>query len=200
MQELQQNYLELIEKLKLKRDKYPEKALCILIPEVGKSYANNILFVGRATNGWGNEIDTTSIKSFDDFSKYLSKKISFGNMQWIYDHLNNKESNYNPNRSAFWRTIKAIANGYNKINIGNEIFNHIAWSNVYKIAGYDKNPTSKLIKIQKDIVVNIFKKEVSLINPEIIIFLTSIWWAEPFLPKNYLEFNTKKYKYIKTFA
>jgi hypothetical protein len=58
----------------------------------------------------------------------------------------------------------------------------LIWSNLYKVAPVKKgNPSTRLIRAQRDLCIRLLKEEVTTYAPRRILFLTGYSWAKPFL-------------------
>lgn len=144
---------------------------------------SGILFVGKATNGW--------VSKSRDINVLFGENGIFDRkdqMKWI-QNLENNTKGYNTKNSAFWRLIKRVTELQNGKN---EWYNKIAWSNLYKISFEKGNPNEKLKQQQLEICKRILETEIKILQPKIVIFLTS-GWEHNFV--NYLIKDTPKEKY-----
>ncbi len=175
-------YNQLIEILKEKKNDFPEDKISIFNFAKGKFYNNELLIIGRAVNGW-NEIDKFEIHDALDEVKF---NVVNDNLQWVIDKWGKPNENYNTNRSAFWRICKSVATDL----IGNkqDNINYIAWTNLYKVSKHDRgNPSSRLMNIQFEQCKRIIELEIELLDPKVILFLTSWDWAKWFFADDDLE-------------
>lgn len=153
-------------------DKYTERTkvpVVSFVAQWGKLYPQEdnkgILFVGRATHGWAND-DTNVDNLFD----HPTDRIFNREDQIIW------AKNY---QSPFWSVIKGVANHF----YGETGIENIAWTNVSKLApdSNNGNPSGKLYSIQQDDDYKIFLKEVEILNPKVIVFLTGnskgLYWG-----------------------
>ena len=128
-----------------------------------------LLFVGRATNGWGNGIDPEQLP-FNDPDQ----------MKWvddIWDEHNgaNGERLWRGNSSAFWRVIRSVTERYHK----SEWFRHVSWSNLYKCSFLDKgNPSALLRNTVIEQSVELLKVDVSMLSPKAVIMIAGKWEKE----------------------
>jgi len=166
-------YKELLEQLS-KEDKEATSPFCI---EWGKNFPTDsfsgLLFIGRATNGWGTDSTESVDVLFDGDNE--SRGFAHPNqMSWLENH-----PSYNWQRSAFWRVVSNVSQSYTQ----GEWFNGIAWTNLYKIAPYDGgNPSNRLCYEQLPICQKILKNEIEILSPKFVILLTGENWAKDFLP------------------
>jgi hypothetical protein len=131
-----------------------------------------ILFVGKATNGWGTVSRDVEVIFEDPEQKVFARD---GQMVWVLGQFKagrTAKNDYNVRDSAFWRVIKNISQ---KV-YGTHWCPKIAWSNIYKIAPAEGgNPDKNLMAQQKEIAHEILLKEIEILSPKFIVFLTSEW-------------------------
>jgi hypothetical protein len=159
-------YKELLSQIDIDKDIY---TFC---SQWGKSFADKdnkrILFVGKATNGWVSKSTDVETLFGNDDNRIFDRSDQ---MEWV-NNLKGNTKGYNTNNSAFWRVIKKTAQ--NVLKTDNAI-PKIAWSNIYKISYHSGNPDSKLKKMQKEYCKLILEKEIELMSPKYVVFLTSGW-------------------------
>ncbi len=169
-------YRDLLEHVSNRND--AKSSFCV---QWGKNYPteshSGILFVGKATNGWVDKNDTepkTVERIFDDKENPVFNRDD--QMEWV-EKLKGNKGGYNTRRSAFWRVIEYITKYFYK----DDWWSHVAWSNLYKISPKEGNPDGDLIRAQFGDCVKILKKEVEILSPEIVVFLTGMTWGYDFL-------------------
>lgn len=130
-----------------------------------------ILFVGRATNGWVTDSEELEeLFGNDEKTAIFNRKDQ---MQWAEER-----KGYNTQKSAFWRVIRQVAVSCYPDNWSS----FIAWSNLYKVSPYQGgNPDNSLKAAQEKVCCEILKKEIEILSPEFVIFLTGKSWAENFI-------------------
>ena len=137
---------------------------------------SGLLFVGRATNGYG----TDATKSVDVLFDGEGESLGFARpdqMTWLETH-----SSYNWRQSPFWRVISKVSQDYTE----GEWFDGIAWSNLCKIAPSEAgNPSDSLYYAQLSACQKILKSEIEILSPKFVILLTGDSWAKDFL--SYLD-------------
>ena len=146
-----------------------------------------ILFVGKATNGW-----VTADRNLDALFDENNENRIFNRddqIEWV-ENLSGENEVYNTNKSAFWRVVKEFSIQFFK---SNKWYENIAWTNLYKISPEEGNPGGSLKRKQLPICNEILKKEIEILNPRSVIFLTS-GWEEEFL--NTVIGNASKTKEI----
>lgn len=182
--ELTPYYEGIINDFRSARRKFGE--MCVFSFLVGKNFVNSkykILFVGKAVNGWEDEVPLSK-EDVDVFiEKVLSKNLEGEPMEWVQCPADKKE--YNPNRSAFWRIIKETTLALEEKE---SWYSYIAWTNLYKFAPSEGNPSQTQMDIQAKNCWKILDKEIEILNPRVIIFLTSGWENLYFRNRN-LEWN-----------
>ncbi len=130
--------------------------------------------MGIACNGWHST-------SQDIETLFGNKKESIFNrkdqMRWVDDYAGS-QSNYNTNKSAFWRVAKHIAQCF----YPDKWYSHIAWSNVCKVSPEKGgNPNDKLYYAQLESSQKIFESEIRLFSPKVVVMFTSNSWAADLL-------------------
>jgi hypothetical protein len=173
----------LLEEIGRSADKLADIELSGFLATEGAAYVGELMWIGRAVNGW------KIIGSPRDFasSQHIDKTMeNFGNadrdtcqLRWITQDWGQK-TNYNPATSAFWRTAKRTLLAPNEID---EFWSsRLVWSNLYKIApSKGGNPGRKLQKIQLLFCRDILVQEIVAFRPRRVVFATGMDWAEPFL-------------------
>lgn len=149
------------------------KDICTFSIQWGKNYPfdkdSGLLFVGKAVNGWiTNETDVTQLFNTTNPERIFAREDQ---LEWVNNHSGNMNG-YNTRKSAFWRLIKGISETY----YPEKWYLNIAWTNLYKIAPWKGgNPNGKLQNTQRKFCFELLKKEIELLKPKYVIFLTSSW-------------------------
>lgn len=168
----------------------------------GKSNGRKIMFVGKATYGWGpkksnlNEylkIQHPVEKSKRDTIEFIENDIKYyycGCPGFPESYKGNntikKTGKKRPYQSSFWRRIytisisllenKFIPYNLNELNpeMADKVFSSIYWTNVFKIGSVEGNPDSKLIKKLESIEREheFLLQEIRALNPDVVIFST----------------------------
>jgi len=168
----------------------------------GIKYDGSLMIVGRSVNGWTNSWSPSEMEDKKASESILSNAYKDGNtgcpLIWVSELWANHDPNiagkYNTKKSAFFRTVRAVTGELGVADINcNDWPSYIVWTNLYKIAP-DKigNPSSALMKIQREIAGKIFVEEICQWRPKRILFLTGIDWVEPFL--SLLDYTSDPYK------
>lgn len=162
-----------------------------------KEKNKGLMFVGRAVNGWISKNEDVDIQFGDTDEAIFNIEEQ---MIWVYEQAGEGKG-YNSNRSAFWRVIQGISDSF----YPSESLNYVAWSNVCKVSPWEGgNPDNPLYYAQLSSCQEIFKKEVEILSPKVVIFFTGEGWAIDFLKYLNGEQNPKsvekvvwdkKYKY-----
>lgn len=109
---------------------------------------HGLLFIGRATNGWDRECPNGS----DDYEN----DYFMSNME----------------RDSGKRRIFGLFKRVSQSFYGEDWYEHIAWSNVTKVAPCDKgNPSDELWNLQYDNMVTILESELHIISPSVAVFV-----------------------------
>lgn len=137
----------------------------------GKQFPSNpnegILFVGRATNGWHySALDPKRIFSEDPDLRVFNRE---NQMEWADGYVH---------KSAFWRVIKAVS----QQNHAEPWYDHIAWSNLCKIAPeIEGNPSNSMYYDHLELNCAILKTEITILSPKVVVMLTKMNWAVDYL-------------------
>jgi len=154
------------------------KDVCVFSFQWGENYPfhkkSGILFVGKAVNGWvTNETNITELFEKSNPDRIFARKDQ---MVWVSNFSGNTNG-YNTRKSAFWRLVKKVSETY----YPEKWYSNIAWTNLYKIAPWQGgNPGKKLQDIQKKYCFELLKREIEILSPKYVIFLTS-GWEKPFV-------------------
>jgi len=142
--------------------KLSKKNYCCMAPVVGNNYPKEprtgFMFYGRANNGWEVGVD-------DTFDTIYSTKLD-GFYQYIRD-----------NKSAFLRVAGKVFSEY----YDNDWIDHIAYSNLYKVAPNAGNPNDPTCDAQWKYVTEIFKKEIETLLPKFVVLFAGTNWADDFI-------------------
>lgn len=141
---------------------------------VGSNYETSpfrMLYIGRAVNGW--EFDWHE----DTLEGLANQVFSHG---FDVDSISTnpiQPDGYNFNRSPFWQLCYKLLelNGE-----ASEWSSRVAWSNLFKVAPYSRyNPDDKDIVRQIKPCIELIKKEIEMLKPTHVVFVTDTWWMEP---------------------
>ena len=133
------------------------------------SQSPSMLFIGKATNGWGgNGQDVNIIFDPEREDGAFARKDQ---MEWV-ENMAGRRDVYNTNKSAFWRMIREISTNF----FPNHWWEYVAWSNLYKLApAHQGNPSAKLRKAQLESCKEILETEIQVLSPQNVVFFTSGW-------------------------
>lgn len=135
---------------------------CCMAPYVGSKFpttANDgIILYGRANNGWNTGVD-------DDYDIIYDK-----GPEGLTDYIDG-------NRSPFFRVAGKVFSEY----YGDDWFNNVAYSNLYKVAPSAGNPEDSVCDAQWKYVTEIFKKEIETLLPKFVVLFTGKCWADDFI-------------------
>lgn len=166
--ELKPLYKDLLEVVK------PTDELCCFAMQWGEEFPiekqQGILFVGKAPNGWY-PYDDIEVMFGDSEEAIFNRKDQ---MKWVEQ---NNNPQYNTNKSAFWRVIRKVASVYYPTHE----LNHVAWSDVAKVAPDGGNPNDTLYYLQLECCQKILAAEINILSPKVVVFLTGEGWARDFI-------------------
>lgn len=138
----------------------------------GEKYkTGGLLFVGRAVNDWQTDCRDTELLFKED-----------GNEDQIFarpDQMKWVEDKNECSKSQFWRVIKCVSQGV--LDKTTDWYDHIAWSDLYKLAPLKSNPSKSLCEKQEPLCYEIFKCELAVLRPKVVIMLCGVDWYDNFL-------------------
>ena len=136
-----------------------EKRLSFFCTQWGRNWhSGGILFVGRATNGWGQGINIDNLP-FNEQDQ----------MDWVITHGMNSSTAWRASRSPFWRVIKNVSQRFH----ATDWQTYIAWSNLCKCSFLESgNPSDSLFYATLEPCRQILKVDVEMLKPRAIVMLT----------------------------
>lgn len=162
-------------KLMAKSNADNPEGLSFFCTQWGEDFDRGILFVGRATNGWGGGINPDNLHT-----TFTSDKDG-DHLRWVGKGWNNPrnrkkdgkiEKLWAGKRSAFWRLIRKITEHYHKENW----VNHIAWTNLAKCAPSGKgNPSECLWRATQEQNKGLMRIDIEMLDPQVVVFITLGW-------------------------
>lgn len=199
MEHLKELYVELYENVHSEetKTKYKETKLSNFVAMRGKRYNDKkddeikFMVVGRAVNGWGESMDTSSAEAYADKAVELFENPNRFHDEWNmqfdngepyseYEYENDNgeiiKKKYYLSKSAFWSTALGI---YKELSGSEEkdCYEEIVWNNIYKVAPKDEgNPSTNLIYAQAETCVKILKEEIRLLKPTHILLVIDKSW------------------------
>jgi hypothetical protein len=136
--------------------------------------------IGQETCSWGNGIN------FDNLSGFLRNDIdTVNNLIVHYGKFNFAEKTRN--NTPFWRFYKELHNKFD-IDISKSYPNYFAWTNIFKFDYKRKALSNEQKNIFKSINGELLKKEIEIIKPDVILFVTG-WGYDEFI-KNFFPNST----------
>ena len=149
------------------------------------------MVIGRAVNRLEEESwRVADLEKDGKIDEIIDGLYKFDSMFWVTYCWHCKEKckkDYRTWRSAFWRFVKSVVEELKIGDITNASWpTYLIYSNLYKVSlDNGGNPTGKRAEIQRKDCIELLKKEISQWQPEKILFLTGLNWAEKFLmPKD----------------
>jgi hypothetical protein len=200
-------YIELIQTLVERQEDYSENKLAIFSTIAGSAYKKGgIMVVGRAVNGWKYNLDSTDSQSVTNCLSAIGSGLEKDNLRWVGElwgkNQTGEKGRYNTKKSAFWRLIEGIV-GLQKLPEENRFFtDYVVWSNLYKVAKSKDdtsggNPSASLCDVQFYQCQEILDTEIDMYEPAVIVFLTGVGWASPFINDATDRNDAPDNKYIK---
>jgi len=162
-------------------------AMTAFWPMVGHEYTGELMVIGRAVNGWSDEVVRALLRSDDGVSHVAARARQEAEgtgrcpMRWVSDSAGGG-SEYNTNRSAFWRVARRVGAGLDVLDAGHDSWpSAIAWSNLYKLAPHSgRNPSNAACEAQWPPVARLLAKEVEELAPRRVLVMAGKSWAEDF--------------------
>ena len=190
----------------------PHQAVTGFLSMAGHRYNKELMVVGRAPNGWEEGVFPSELAVASSTTVYAAKILAsvvgkdLCPMLWVTDcwaNPSNPPNDYNTNKSAFWRVIRAVVAKSGIADIDKKNWpSHLVWSNLYKVAPVDGgNPSKTLCDIQLPGCICLLQQEISSYLPRRLLLLTGLDWAKPFLQKIAPTFTpVSAYKYVEAIA
>ena len=148
----------------------------------GDLYKHELMIVGRAVNGGHSKIKPAkqahSQKHLDKFISEILEDVTTE----ACPQRRIERGSYCINRSAFWRTSRAVTAGL-RIAVADdkEWTSYLVLSNLYKLSPHDcGNPNGSLQKFQQSSCVIMLALELFIYKPKRVLFLTGDNWFLPF--------------------
>lgn len=159
----------------------------------GSKGGGGFLVIGRAVNSWETRFKAEELVE-NRLREVLSETFAPNRWYkndptlWVSDCWKAKKPDYSTKRSAFWRVAREVIKQLEIADVTESGWpSHLAWSNLYKISpASGGNPSGALMEVQREKCFEILKEEITMWNPERVLFQTGYCWAEPFL--KYLGF------------
>lgn len=188
-------------------NKQPKLTACPALK--GKKYNNELMIIGRAVNGWQvtGWDEGISIRDLQKYHAEFTKSaflesederkcpLAWISEQWGY----NDGETYNTKKSSFWRVTHSLVEYLNIAN--SDIDNwasYILWSNLCKVAPLNGgNPSDTLYYAQESACIELLKIELVMYQPKLIVFITDIDWASPFVKAISNDYETVKNSTVK---
>jgi hypothetical protein len=181
------NYEQMLATVGANSSALTEDQLCLFRTKVGSRWGKQLLVCGRAVNGaepvWPPSRALTSASRIELLAEIVrhDEKESCP-MEWIALAWGRSKS-YNTARSAFWRVTRAVADRLNLRGLDQADWSsYLAWANLYRIApGITGNPNGQLMRLQLELCRAQLERDIAELNPECVLFLTGLNWAQGFL-------------------
>ena len=147
------------------------------------------MVVGKAVNGWIDEIETARLGDADERARLVTdaRRTAEGEgilcpMGWVTDAWGRGGGDYSTARSAFWRQIRGVLSAVDPASSGDPAWSsRLAWSNLAKIApAAGGNPGGVLLEVQRNLGPDLLRHEVDELRPRRVLVLTGRSWFEPF--------------------
>jgi hypothetical protein len=157
-------------------------------PMVGHTYTGKLMVVGRAVNGWSDQVTLDELRApgGPEAATSMMRRTSEGDgacpMSWVTG-LWGGGYHYSTARSAFWQFVRRTLAAVDPASTDDPTWSsRLAWTNLAKLAPWGGgNPGGALLDIQRRAGPELLRMELSTWQPEVVLVLTGRWWAEPFV-------------------
>lgn len=151
----------------------------------GPAWRNELMVVGRAVNGWGEEGWAPSDAADGEWRRVrtsVMRKMTFWELANQSGEIENHWGpGYNPRTSAFWRVIRGVSIQIMQAE-NSRWTERLVWSNLYKIAPSEGgNPSKKLCELQEAAAIKLMAEELRVYRPRRLLLLTGNSWAGSFI-------------------
>jgi hypothetical protein len=162
--------------------------LAVFWPMVGHAYRGELLVVGKAVNGWIDQVTLDQLHSPALCTELagVARRTSEGDgscpMRWVTDRWRPGDGDYSTARSAFWRHIRRVLAAVDPESADDPLWSgRLAWSNLAKLAPWKGgNPGGPLLDVQRRLGPDLLRREVAELAPRRVLVLTGRSWFEPF--------------------
>ncbi len=155
-------------------------------PMRGPAEQVDVMFIGRALNGWNNRFSAQDI--IDDPEKVFEQIRGNGmegkfaeqeQLRWVVKA--DKTQAYNSNQSQFWQTIRGVMEA--RVADPEKWWHGIVWTNFLKLSRNGKNPTGKMVHVIGKPSMDLLLAEVAEYRPKNIVCLSGMDYAANFLAR-----------------
>lgn len=180
----------------------PEERLTGFLAMRGHAYDGELMWVGRAVNGWVKPGCTPTelrdaARADALVQAVLGKAVVASEdpcpLRWVANPWSGKKDDYNPARSAFWRTARRTLSAVGGAGASEQAWSsRLVWSNLYKVApekGW--NPSATLAALQRARCRELLLHEIATFRPRRLVFATGMDWAQPFLDAPCFAFDRR---------
>lgn len=152
-----------------------EREFAACWPAFGDRYVrgNSLLVVGRATNGFEGPFSLPDLVTHSGLVAADARKFAEANpLTWLHNTASYKRGGTTASHSAFWRVTQRIAQRPGVEPTGVEWWQTLAWSNLSKIAPFEKgNPPDALWKAHISAARGLLKREVEEMRPGVVLVI-----------------------------
>ena len=157
-------------------------------PMVGHAYAGELMVVGRAVNGWIDQVVVADLATPAVYreaavaARRASESTGGCPMRWVTDLWGRPQGEYSTARSPFWRFVRSVLAAVDPASRDDPRWSgRIAWSNLAKLAPWDGgNPGGALLDLQRRLGPGLLEAEIEELRPRRVLVLTGRWWVEPY--------------------
>lgn len=156
-------------------------------PMRGKAEQVDVIFVGRALNGWTHKFTVANLEH-DVEKKFKEIKKNFvteeyperEQLLWV-ENRNATHKHYNSNKSQFWQTIREVMGVRKKAK--EEWWHGIVWTNFQPLSRDGDNPTAGMVSVMGDATMNLLLAQIEEYQPRHIVCLSGMEYAANLLAR-----------------
>ena len=180
-------YEALLELVSVAKGRWRTRDLCLFAAQRGANYSGGLLVVGRATNGWRDLFRADALTTSEGRENVTAMTFAVDSnepdpMAWVTRQWSGSEFRYKTGMSAFWRVVRSTVMALRLATPDDDRWaSSVAWTNLYKVAPEDSNPSDSLANAQLPSCIDILRAEIDQLEPQRVLFLTGEDWARPFL-------------------
>ncbi len=183
-----QAYDRLLTGLSTAQDVQPD-LLTLFWPMRGAAYSGALMIVGKAVNGWIDEISVNQLPDSIERERAIAAASRTGHgydgacpMRWVTDAWGRGGGEYSTARSAYWRHARGVLAAVDPGSSDDPLWSsRLVWSNLAKVApAIGGNPGGPLLEVQRALAPDLLKLEIETFQPRRILISTGRAWFEPF--------------------
>ena len=183
------------------------RTVAVFWPMCGERYDGDLMIIGRATRTWYRCVRPAEMTSPDGRRNLLREKRAHSeshsktcHQRWVVGNWGHR-GEFDLKRSQFWRVSRQVTLAADP-GRGDAWPLYICYTNLFKVAAAEGNPSGPLKAAQTPIAVELLHQELSEYAPKRILVLTGRRdWFQPFAESLGIGLReNKKYQYVEGVA